>query len=147
MYFLHVYVLLPVLTRLSQYQMYVDKFTSQRRHAEELELQTFYGQLEHIIYIHFPASAHQDLHILTDADACIILAVICNTVVDESQQELLQLDIHFSLHEGKLDVIDITSMQCLIGRVFNGDHCALIDHSGSLACTIHVDNINKLKDE
>ncbi|KAK0433589.1 uncharacterized protein EV420DRAFT_1689531 [Desarmillaria tabescens] len=130
-----------------RYQMYVDKFANQRRHAEELELKTFYGRLERIIYIHFRASAHQDLHIQNDADAHIILAVIRNTVVDESLRELLKLDIHFSSHEGKLDVIDITSVQCLIGRVFDGDHCALIDHSGSLACAIHVDDSDIIGDE
>ncbi|PBK65077.1 hypothetical protein ARMSODRAFT_989767 [Armillaria solidipes] len=122
-----------------QYQMLVDKFANQRQHVEELELVMFYGHLEHIIYIHFPPS--------TDADAHIILTVIHNVVVDESLQELHQLDIHFSSCKGKLDVIDITSVQCLIGRVFDGDCCALIDHSGSLAHAIHVDDGDNIGDE
>lgn len=68
-------------------------------------------------------------------------------VVDESLQELHQLDIHFSSREGKLDVIDITSVQCLIGRVFDGDRCVLIDCSSSLACAIHVDDDDSTGDK
>ncbi len=126
--------------------MLVDKFTNQCWHAEELELVTFYGCLEHIIYIHFPPSAHRDLHIQNEADTHIILAVIHNVVVDESLRELHQLDIHFSSCKGKLDVIDITSVQCLIGRVFDGDRCTLIDHSGSLVHAIHVDDDDSIGD-
>ncbi|PBK79794.1 hypothetical protein ARMGADRAFT_1049109 [Armillaria gallica] len=62
-------------------------------------------------------------------------------------QELHQLDIHFSSCEGKLDVIDITSVQCLIGRVFDGDHCTLIDCSSSLAHAIRVDDNDSTGDE
>ncbi len=127
--------------------MLVDKFANQCRHAEELELAMFYGHLEHIIYIHFPPSAHRDLHIWNEANVHIILAVIRNVVVDESLRELHQLDIHFSSREGKLDVIDITSVQCLIGRVFDGDRCALINRSGSLARAIHVDDDDSTGDE
>ncbi|PBK60066.1 hypothetical protein ARMSODRAFT_1026951 [Armillaria solidipes] len=122
------------------YEMYVDKFANQQRHAEELELRTFYGQLKHILHIHFPQSTYNDLHLESPADATIILAVIRSVVEDSSIQDLSDLDIHFFLWEGKLDVIDITSVQCLIGRVADRDHCALIDYSGSLAHAIHVDD-------
>lgn len=48
--------------------------------------------------------------------------------------ELAGLDIHFYSRTGALDVIDITSVQSLIGRVKDtNDDWAIIDRSGALA--------------
>lgn len=46
-----------------------------------------------------------------------------------------RLDIHsFSKERDSLEVVDITSVQCLVGRIkYQKDNWAIIDRSGKLA--------------
>ncbi|KAJ7475357.1 hypothetical protein B0H11DRAFT_2033961, partial [Mycena galericulata] len=92
---------------------------------EDFELQTFYGQLTHIYRVHFPeACAGLDI----DAESTYILAAIRCCVLKPDDREMAGLDIHFYSNTGALDVIDITSVQSLIGRVNNtGNEWAIID--------------------
>jgi len=94
---------------------------------------TYYGQLEHIYTITFPngcpglAISDPTTFILTCIHRCRIRA---------ENPQLTRLDIHL-YKEGddkRLDVTDITTIQCLVGRVRDGPkRWAIIDRSGSLA--------------
>jgi len=59
----------------------------------------------------------------------LILAVIqtCNIERHDS------LDMHYYKRQGAIEVVDITSVQCLVGRIKDQDWWAIIDRSGSLA--------------
>ncbi|KAF8160546.1 hypothetical protein K438DRAFT_1619176, partial [Mycena galopus ATCC 62051] len=61
---------------------------------------------------------------------------IRNCVLDKDDPKLEPLDIHFYSRLGALEVIDVTSVQFLVGRVKDSREWAIIDRSGSLARAI-----------
>ncbi|KAJ7204111.1 hypothetical protein GGX14DRAFT_369095 [Mycena pura] len=114
-----------------RYEMLVDKYARFKRVAAEFELQTFYGQLTHIYRVHFP-TACQPLDI--EEPTTYILAAVRACSLQSDDAQLRGLDIHFYSGYGHLDVIDITSLQALVGRVPASDNVwAVIDRSGALA--------------
>ena len=112
--------------------MLVDRFAHMRHRKPMLEPQTFYGQLEHLYLINFVCSDTR-----VDPQQPIILAAIRNCKIKDSQPtELDHLDIHLYNMTGSLDLVDITSIQALVGRVqyvVDGGGWAIVDRSGSLA--------------
>jgi hypothetical protein len=118
--------------------MLVDKFAHMKRRKPIYEPQTFYGQLQHIYVVKFSD---------TCSDACVepekpvFLVAIRNCKLDRTDDaELAKLDIHLYNHTGTLDVVDITSVQALVGRVkvqVGGGGWAIIDRSGALARAIY----------
>ena len=92
---------------------------------------TYYGKLEHIITITFPES-HESLQPVRPASS--IFALIHRCTLKEGEPQLADLDIHFfSKERQSFDVIDITWVQCLVGRVIaGGNNWAIIDRSGKL---------------
>ncbi|KAJ7278027.1 hypothetical protein C8J57DRAFT_1449122 [Mycena rebaudengoi] len=116
-----------------RYEMLVDQNARHRSRPDKFELQTFYGQLPvtHIYRVHFPAAVEE---IGTEGPTTFIFVAIRNRVLKPDDRELNGLDIHFILRTGGLDVIDITSVQALVGRVKDvSDDWAIIDRSGALA--------------
>jgi hypothetical protein len=70
-----------------------------------------------------------------------ILAAIRMCVVENTPAELKELDFHCYSKLGKLDVVDMMAVQCLVGRVPDGMGWVIIDRSGSLArATINDDD-------
>ncbi|KAJ7480049.1 hypothetical protein B0H11DRAFT_1725244 [Mycena galericulata] len=114
-----------------RYEMLVDKFAQRRNTLAQYELRTFYGQLTHIYRVHFPAACPA---LEIDQPTTYILAAIRVCVMVPDERQLHGIDIHFYARRGALDVIDITSVQSLVGRVqdASGDW-AIIDRSGGLA--------------
>ena len=118
-----------------QYEMLVDKYASQARRRPEYELRTFYGQLQHIFVIQF-RKAHEELGL--NYPSTIILASIKTCVLDNAAAQLERLGIKYYAKEGALHVIDITSVQCLVGRVRDRNKWAIVDRSGSLAQALYI---------
>lgn len=50
------------------------------------------------------------------------------------------LDIHYYDKEGQLDIVDLTTIQCVVGRVRDRNRWTLIDRSGQLARAVWEDN-------
>ncbi|KAG6805546.1 hypothetical protein H0H92_014986 [Tricholoma furcatifolium] len=117
-----------------RYEMFVDKNARRHRVNPDFELKTFYGQLQHIFVVRFHSEEAKEAFKLEPDQDSLILAVIRSCVLDNDEQ-LRELDIHFYSRMGQLDVIDITSIQCLVGRVKDKEPntWGLIDRSGSLA--------------
>ena len=113
-----------------QYEMLVDKYAHQPRRRPEYELKTFYGQLQHIFSIQFP-SACPDLGLNHPTN--IILAAIRSCVLDNTDALLGNIDIRFYTSDGPVHVTDVTSLQCLVGRIPDRNSWAIIDRSRSLA--------------
>jgi hypothetical protein len=111
--------------------MLEDEYAHQKNRKPKFKLKTFYGQLTHIYRVHFPEPCKaMDIKNPTT----YILAAIRNCVLSPDDPLLVGLDIHFYDRSGGLDVIDITSVQCLVGRVRDvSDEWAIIDRSGALA--------------
>ena len=112
----------------------MDKYANQRRKKPTYELKTFYGQILYIVLIRMPAT--EDLHI--DGLENVILASIRNCPIERVNAEL---DLHYYRNEkGYTEVVDITAIQCLVGRVFDRGWWTIIDRSGKLARAEAVEN-------
>ncbi|RDB22210.1 hypothetical protein Hypma_010657 [Hypsizygus marmoreus] len=123
-----------------RYEMYVDQNAAHRRQKPKFELETFYGQLQHILVVRFPSEESRVALRLPLEQDTFIFAAIRACVLDGDTQ-LKDLDIHFYSAVGNLDVVDITSIQCLVGRVKDREPntWGIIDRSGSLARAIGTD--------
>jgi hypothetical protein len=111
--------------------MLVDQNARFKNRPVKFELKTFYGQLTHIYHVHFPVACPA---LTTNEPTTYILAAIRSCVLKPDDRELAGLDIHFYSAEGLLDVIDITTVQSLVGRVkAAGNDRAIIDRSRVLA--------------
>ncbi|KAF7349606.1 hypothetical protein MSAN_01686300 [Mycena sanguinolenta] len=114
-----------------RYEMLVDENARYPRRAAKYVKQTFYGQLTHLYRVHFPTSVPS---LKIPEPTTYILAAIraCDLKPDDTQ--LRGLDIHFYQGYGHLDVIDVTVLQALVGRVpAQNNEWAIIDRSGALA--------------
>ncbi|KAH6909680.1 hypothetical protein BKA70DRAFT_1474827 [Coprinopsis sp. MPI-PUGE-AT-0042] len=120
-----------------RYEMYVDRHANQRRRKPEYELKTCYGQLEHIFCVTFhDTAASTTLGLKGDT---VILAAIRGCVL--TNKTIPGLDVHFYANLGALEVVDITTIQALVGRVPDGSHgWAIIDRSGNLARAIGAED-------
>jgi hypothetical protein len=95
------------------------------------ETVTHYGKLEHVITITLP-QGHENLQSSEPVNS--IVALVHRCILKEDDPQLASLDIHFfSKERQSFDIIDITSVQCLVGRVKRGTSWAIIDRSGKLA--------------
>ena len=118
--------------------MLIDKHARRPRRTPEYEVKTFYGQLQHIYVVRFTAPC-RDLGL--DGPSTIILAAIRNCILDDTGTDNYarsKLDIHYYSTQGALHIIDITCIQCLVGRMKDRDKWAIVDWSGLLARALYV---------
>ena len=67
----------------------------------------------------------------------LVLAGIRTCTLEDQPAPLRDLDIHFYTSLGRYEVVDIKSIQCLVGRVQDRGRWAIIDRSGALARAIY----------
>jgi hypothetical protein len=103
----------------------------------EYQLQTFYGQLQKIFVVRFSTPC-QDLGLFSATT--IILAAIRTCNLDDVDPWFQGLDIRYYSSYGALHVVDITSVQCLIGRIRDRNKWAIIDRSGILARALYIED-------
>jgi hypothetical protein len=116
--------------------MLVDKYARQARRRPEYELQVFYGQLQHIYVIQFREFCGQ---LGVNHPSAIILASIRTCILDNPLPQLECLGIKYYSKEGAVHVVDMTCVQCLVGRIRDRNRWAIIDRSRSLALALYVD--------
>ncbi|KAF8801556.1 hypothetical protein BYT27DRAFT_7174014 [Phlegmacium glaucopus] len=122
-----------------RYEILVDKYAGKRHMKPEYIAKTSYGELEHIYSVKISDAAA--LGTLSLKQDVVVFATIRTCVLDPTPSDFGPLDIHLYSKMGSLDVVDITTIQCLVGRVRDrGNTWALIDRSGSLARAIYVDD-------
>ncbi|KAJ7804467.1 hypothetical protein B0H14DRAFT_2383690, partial [Mycena olivaceomarginata] len=97
------------------------------RRAPSLKPQDFFGQLQHIFVVKLPPADDLDL----TKETTLILAAVTECKITAKND----LDMHYYREEGPLQIVDITTLQCVVGRVQTTDkkHWAILDHSGSAA--------------
>ncbi|KAI0326297.1 hypothetical protein GY45DRAFT_1259252 [Cubamyces sp. BRFM 1775] len=113
-----------------RYEALVDRNARSRNAAIQLVPKTFYGQLQRILVLHcppIPSSTHSAL-------TPLIFAVIrtCKITADHPT-----LDIHYYSRDSSTDLVDITTVQCLVGRVRDRNQWAIIDRSGTLSRALY----------
>ena len=122
--------------------MLIDKYANKKRHKPVFEAETFYGQLQHIYVVRFSELCQDEC---VEPKKPIFLAAIHNCKLTTDDPQLVKLDIHLYTQMGTLDIIDITSVQALVGRVksqVSGGAWAIIDRSGALARAIYEEELD-----
>ena len=92
--------------------MLVNKYANKKRHKPIFKAETFYGQLQHIYIVKF-SELCQDKCV--EPEIPIFLAAIHNCKLTTDDPQLVKLNIHLYTQMGTLDIIDITSVQALVG--------------------------------
>ncbi|KAJ7017634.1 hypothetical protein C8F04DRAFT_1017428 [Mycena alexandri] len=110
-----------------RYVLLVDANARRARMAPNYIPTTFFGQLQNIFVVKLPAAAELGL----ETETTLILAAIQKCNVNSRDD----LDIHYYQKEGSVEVVDVSSIQCLVGRMKTTDKrfWAIIDRSGNLA--------------
>ncbi|KAI0083042.1 hypothetical protein BDY19DRAFT_987984 [Irpex rosettiformis] len=114
-----------------RYQLLVD--INARAHNRPLlfAVQTFYGRLMHVVVVNVGAIPSQNI-----PATHVVLAIIRSCKVDEHHPKL---DIHYYSEEGALDVVDVTTVQCLVGRVYDRERWAIFDRSDLLSRAVYIE--------
>ena len=94
-------------------------------------MKTFYGQLQHLFVVSLPPDTslcltEPTIHILASIKTCKI------------ERANVGLDVHYYSKLGGLDVLNITCVQCAVGRILCKNGWAIIDRSGDLAQAFYV---------
>ncbi|KAI0819220.1 hypothetical protein BC628DRAFT_1333506 [Trametes gibbosa] len=118
-----------------RYELLVDKNARYRQRPVILEQKTFYGQLRNILVIDLgpiPLASPPQLQ-----SSVLMLGTIRRCVIESIHRDL---DIHYYKKLGALEIVDISTIQCVVGRVQDRGRFAIIDRSGSLARAIYIED-------
>ena len=101
----------------------MDRYARQKQRIPEFELQNFVGQLQRILVLELPSTPQLQIAMPT----MIILAWIKNVKVT------LTDNIYYYKAFGVDEVVDLTTVQCVVGRIWDRDEWAIIDRSDNVA--------------
>jgi hypothetical protein len=122
---LSIYMQLPE-RHFIQYTQLVDRYARQKRRTPEFELQIFFGQLQRILVLELPSTPRLNLAMPT----MIILALIKNvkTTFTDNIYRYKELGVN--------EVVDLTTVQCVVGRIWDRDEWAIVDRSNNVAIQV-----------
>ncbi|KAJ3847461.1 hypothetical protein EV368DRAFT_87714 [Lentinula lateritia] len=123
-----------------RYEMLVDQHAHRWDVQPEFMPETFYGQLQWIYLMHSnPPCSELNL---SQPMTTIIMAQIRECKI--TSESIPHLDIHFYTSTGQTHVTDITSVQCVVGRVPCSmgawQEWGVIDRSGTLGRAIFLED-------
>ena len=98
----------------------------QKRRTPEFELQNFFGQLQHILVLELPSTLQLNLAMPT----MIILALIKNV------KATLTDNIYYYKGPCVGEVVNLTMVQCIVGRIWDRDEWGIIDRSNNVAIQV-----------
>ncbi|KAF9053489.1 hypothetical protein BJ165DRAFT_1339455, partial [Panaeolus papilionaceus] len=102
-----------------QYVQVVDKFAHQRRTRPVWEEREFFGQLKRILVIHVRATPHLNI----PKSRNIVLALVQIAVTENVN------GFHSFKRMGKLDLVDLSTVRCVVGRVWDREQWTIVDRS------------------
>ncbi|KAH9850528.1 hypothetical protein C2E23DRAFT_735077 [Lenzites betulinus] len=114
-----------------RYEVLIDRNARHRNRPVVFESKTLYGQLQHIYHIRLlPIPSHA-----IPSDTSVLLAAIQTCNIERSNHEL---DIHYFTRMGAIDYVDISTIQCVVGRIKDRGSTAIINRSGTLSRAIFL---------
>ncbi|KIJ35583.1 hypothetical protein M422DRAFT_180592 [Sphaerobolus stellatus SS14] len=118
-----------------KYDVLVDIHAHRRNCRPEFESRSLYDQLQYILVC--PLPAHRKLTYPNEQPQAqtLLLAAVrqCNTTVDAKTSIP-----HYTDPLAALEVIDLASIQAVVGRIWNRKCWAILDRSGELARAQYV---------
>lgn len=109
-----------------QYTQFVDRYARQKRRTPEFELQTFFGQLRRVLVLELPSAPRLNLATPTT----IILALIKNV------KAALTNNVYHYKELGVDEVVDLATVQCVVGRIWDRDEWAIVDRSDNMSIQV-----------
>lgn len=85
-------------------------------------MQNFFGQLNHILILELPSAQTLNL----DEPTTVIVAVI------REVKATLKNGIYYYKNIGVEEVVDMSALQCVVGRIRDRDEWAIIDRSDNV---------------
>jgi hypothetical protein len=110
------------LKSLLQYTQLVDRHAHRRRKTPDFELENFFGQLKHILVLELPSAQQLNL----DEPTTVILALI------QEVKATLRNGIYYYKDFGVEEVVDLSNVQCVVGRIWDRNEWAIIDRSDNV---------------
>jgi len=104
---------------LPQYTQFVDRHAHRRRKTPDFQLQTFFGQLNRILLFELPSAPRLNL----DKPTTVIVALI------QAVKATLRGNIYYYKEFGVEEVVDLETVQCVVGRVKDSGEWAIVDRS------------------
>ncbi|KAI0686435.1 hypothetical protein C8T65DRAFT_567901 [Cerioporus squamosus] len=111
-----------------RYELLIDKNARYRNRPVIMEPHTFYGQLLRILVVNVKPIPTAVPPITTFST--LVLGVVLTCVIENNHRIL---DMHYYKNHGRTEVVEITTIQCVVGRIKDRGHYAIIDRSGALA--------------
>ena len=110
-----------------QVDMYVDIHARKRNVEPEFKIKRFYGQLQRLLAV--PIRSSTSLILDDDDPPVLVLAVIRS--YDTDQTSTVGMEAYPISAKGRMTVVDVSTIQCLIGRVRDVDvkRWAIIDRA------------------
>ena len=96
------------------------------KRGEQLNLKIFFGQLQHILVLELPSTLQLNLAMPT----MIILALIKNV------KATLTDNIYYHNGPGVDEVVNLTTVQCIVGRIWDRDEWGIIDWSNNVVIQV-----------
>lgn len=111
----------------SQYTQKVDRLAHRRNVTPDYQIHDFYGQLLSIYVVNVPPAPENGIA----NSETVLLAAIQTTKVFKTPGDMLP----FYKDQGPVDVVDLNTIQCVVGRVRDGrrGYWGIVDRSGPLA--------------
>ena len=97
--------------------------------------QIFYGQLDCILDIELPAS--HTLNLVQPTRFLLAVVTPCSTGGHDAMHEVTTYS-----NMTALIVIDLCTVECVVGQVWHGNEWGIIDRSGEFARTVFVDPVD-----
>ena len=85
-------------------------------------MQNFFGQLNRILLLELPTAQRLKL----DEPTTVIVAVI------REAKATLKNGIYYYKNMGVEEVVDLSTLQCVVGRIWDRDEWAIIDRSDNV---------------
>ncbi|KAJ2918456.1 hypothetical protein MD484_g1965, partial [Candolleomyces efflorescens] len=118
-----------------RYELLVDRNAAYRNRPVDFQLTTCFGQLFQIFLIPLPAAPPLGI----SAPTTVLLASIHKCNIELEDQDL---DFYYYRNMTHLDMVDITCIKALVGRVAWDGWWAVIDRSGKLSRG-HLENVDE----
>jgi hypothetical protein len=110
------------LRSLLQYTQLVDLHAHRRGKTPEFESQNFFGQLKRILLLELPSAQRLNLNEPTT----VILALI------REVKSTIKNGIYYYKDFGAEEVVDLSTLQCVVGRIWDRNEWAIIDRSDNV---------------
>lgn len=112
---------------LFQYELLVDQYAHQPRRESNFVRKTFFGQVLRFLVV----DIHSDHHDIQQDR--FIYAVIHEANISEPANDNHPINYYKDL--GRIELVDLNMVQCLVGRIKDRNKWAIIDRSHSRAKT------------